>query len=204
MLPARVLAAALALATIGLTGCTGGSDDPAPEATPTSTPLGEVDTTAVSVVRGEFCPRVPPAAVTEALGGEAARSRTWANGDKVRLSPGVRDVVHEYGCSWSLAGTEVRAWVFAPPVAAAQATALRQEAAAGEGCAADTAAPRFGQPSVAVRCTTGRQATTTFHGLFGDAWLSCSLRTPVAQGSAEDQLDRAGRWCAAVLAATAG
>jgi hypothetical protein len=39
----------------------------------------------------------------------------------------------------------------------------------------------------------------TFHGLFGDAWLSCSLS---AVGADQDGLvDRTGRWCVAVAQA---
>ena len=53
-----------------------------------------------------------------------------------------------------------------------------------------------GSPArVWVRCEDG---TTAFHGLFGDAWLSCSLRIRPA-GDAD--LDRVGRWCATVAQA---
>jgi hypothetical protein len=42
------------------------------------------------------------------------------------------------------------------------------------------AAPTFGTPSAATVCRERKPArtTVTLRGLFGDAWLSCELRTP--------------------------
>ena len=89
----------------------------------------------------------------------------------------MRDVAHEYGCSWRAAdGTVASAWVFAPPVTAARAAEL---AARGR--------PRGRLPAghrrPGVRRSVGRGATVAasiaFHGLFGDAWLSCSLEPAV-------------------------
>ena len=84
---------------------------------------------------------------------------------------------------------------------------LRRAATRAEGCEPIADAPRFGSLGVAVRCaggTGGSGVVTAFHGLFGDAWLSCSVETsgavPVPPAEA---LDRAGRWCATVLQAAA-
>jgi hypothetical protein len=208
-LRAAALAAATAAVTLAalLTGCDG--DDPAPEPAPdpTSTPLADFATDTVAIARDDFCSRVAPAAVEEALGAPPVASDDYANGERADLAPGVRDVAHEYGCSWSADdGTTARAWVFAPPVPPRQAGRLREAAAQAQGCDPVPDAPRYGSPSVAVTCTSGAGVTIAFHGLFGDAWLSCSLtarsgRVNGETGRDDALLDRAGRWCVTVAQA---
>lgn len=197
-----------ALAAGLLAGCTSPQEDPSP-APPTpdlGTPLGDLDTRRTTIARAPFCDALDEAAVGRALDGEVRKAAAYAPGDRVTLTPGVRDVAHEFGCVFKgAAKAEARAWVFTPPVTRQQARLLVADAA-GPGCAAVKGAPDFGSPSVAVRCTdrgsrpVSRQvATVRFSGLLGDAWLSCSVR---ARGVARDALgDRAGRWCAAVVAA---
>lgn len=197
--PAAALAAAvLALA---LLGCTSDEVDPPDEPQTTSTPLSDFATDGVSVTRGQFCARVAPGAVTEVLAGDAADSDSWANGDRTKLADGVRDVAHEYGCSWTAAdGTVASAWVFAPTVTPSRAATLAEEARRADGCRPMADAPAFGAPSTAVRCGD----EIAFHGLFGDAWLSCSL-APATTSAPDGLLDRTGRWCVAVAqAASAG
>jgi hypothetical protein len=53
----------------------------------------------------------------------------------------------------------------------------------------------FGRRTVAVTCRSGDGPTTTYQGLFGDAWLSCSLSGSDAEATA--------RWCLAVARAAA-
>lgn len=195
---AALAAAALALA---LLGCTSDEADPPARPQATSTALSDFATGEVSVARGEFCARVAPGAVTEALAGEAADSGSWANGDRTKLADGVRDVAHEYGCSWTAAdGTVASAWVFAPPVSPAGAAALAKAARRADDCRPVADAPAYGARSTAVRCGD----EIAFHGLFGDAWLSCSV-APAGAADQDGLLDRAGRWCVAVAqAASAG
>lgn len=196
----------LAVLALPLAAC----DDepsPAPEPTPPSIALGDLDTESLTVLRAEFCDRVPGTAVAEALGleegAEPERSRSWTNGDRVRVGPGskrgIRDVVHEHGCRWSTAGVTAAAWVFAPPVAPARARDLRADALATRGCSELAAAPAYGSPSLALRCEGTGGTTLSFRGLFGDAWLTCTL----GGGAAAADVDRAGRWCAAVAQAAA-
>jgi hypothetical protein len=197
---AAALAALVLSLTLGgpLSGCTSDDNTPAPKPTASSTPLADFATDEVSVARTGFCPRVAPRAVTEALGGEPATTDSWANGDRATLADGVRDVAHEYGCAWTAAdGTVARAWVFAPPVGAARAARLVRAAGGAERCRPIADAPAYGAPSAAVACRTAAGGRTTLQGLFGDAWLSCSLETP---GAVPD-LDRTGRWCVAVAQA---
>jgi hypothetical protein len=112
----------------------------------------------------------------------------------------VRDVVHEDGCRFEAEdGTAAETWVFAPPVTAAQAAVLARRASTAEGCRALPDAPAFGRSSVATVCDTADGATvTSFRGLFGDAWLTCSLTVPATAPEQEALAERTGRWCAAV------
>lgn len=195
---AGMLRALLVLAALLTSaGCSGDSDEPA--TTPSATPLSALDTTAIAVVRGEFCSRVAPASVEAALGGEASAADAYGNGEKADLAPDVRDVAHEYGCVWTAGdGTTARAWVFAPPVTAGQANRLQAAATNADGCERLPDAPRFGARSAAVRCSGDGGVVASYHGLFGDAWLSCSLGAPAA---AADLAERAADWCAAILLA---
>lgn len=200
-LPAALLAILLAVL---LAACdSDGSTAPAPEPSPSSTPLPDFATEGIAVARDEFCSRVAPAAVETALGADAASADSYGNGDRARLGNGPADVAHEFGCTWRAAdGTTVRGWVFVPPVTPARAGRLRADAAAGPRCAVVPRAARFGSRSVAVRCRTADGVETSYHGLFGDAWLSCSLEAP-GRGDPADLLDRTGRWCVSVAQAAA-
>ncbi|MBB3041130.1 hypothetical protein [Nocardioides soli] len=190
-----VVAAAL-IPLVVLAGCTSAGDEPTAEPSATVTALADLATDDVAVVRGDFCARVSPQEVEEALGGAATDTTdatTWSNGDRARVADGVRDVVHEFGCAWTTDVNTARAWVFAPPVTGRQAHRLGRAAVRGDGCERVPDAERFGAHSLAVVCRAAGEATTTYHGLFGDAWLSCSLTGA--------DLARTDRWCAAVLQA---
>lgn len=195
----RALAAVLAtlVAAAALTGCDDTEQPEVPTPSAVSTPLTDFSTDGITITRADFCSRVAPNAVEEALGGTAESSKTYANGDRAQVAAGVHDVAHEYGCIWKAAdGTVARAWVFAPPVTAEQAVTLRKSAT-GKDCRPVRGAPAYGDPSVAVRCGS----ETSFHGLFGDAWLSCSVEATGSDRAA--LLDRAGRWCVTVAQAAA-
>jgi hypothetical protein len=196
---AAVVAAALLALTPALAGCSGDDEPEAAPPTAEPTSLADFATDSLAVARESFCAQVAPAAVEDALGAEPAKADEWVNGDRATVG-GVTDVVHEYGCRWRApGGTAVSGWVFAPPVAPGQATALRRQAARAEGCRTVAGAPAYGSRSVAVRCDDG---STSFHGLFGDAWLSCSVTAPEAGPDLE--ITRVGRWCVSVAqAATA-
>lgn len=183
------LAGSFALvAALSLAACESDAPPTSAPATPTVTGLSDLATDNLPVTRGEFCDEIPSDAVEAALDAPATDSRGYANGDRTRLTPRIKDVAHEFGCSWTAAdGTVARAWVFAPPVTRGQARALRASAAEQKGCSPVPGAPAFGSPSTAVQCAE----TMTFHGLFGDAWLSCSLDST--------DLERVGRWCASVV-----
>lgn len=198
-----VLAVAVLVAPAALGGCTSDGDAPAARPTPTITALSDLATEDVVVVRAGFCDRVDAQAVEDALGGEPSDEATWSNGERARVAPGLRDVVHEFGCAWTGPDQDgtAGAWVFAPPVTGREARRLGRAAPRADGCERVRDAERFGARSVAVTCRpeSGPKGaptttpTTTYHGLFGDAWLSCSLT-----GTDEE---RTARWCAAVVRA---
>lgn len=182
----------------------GGEEEPAtePDAAPryTSTPLADLDTSAVVVARAPFCDLVPEEAAAQALGGEPRATTAYDNGDSAAVTAGVRDVAHEYGCRFAGArGAEAAAWVFVPPVTDERARDLLAEAEKRKRCS-PTTAPAYGDPSVALVCREGKRTAASFHGLFGDSWLSCRLATRARLDESE-LLDRTGRWCAAVAQA---
>jgi len=165
------------------------------------TPLAEFDTTEAVVQRAPFCDLVPAAAVKEALG-DSATLAAYGNGEQSEAFPGA-DVAHEYGCRFSPADAavvgEARGWVFAPPVTVDAAQQLATAPVAKK-CAPLPDAPAYGTPSTALVCPGDGVQTVSFHGLFGDAWLACSLTLP-AEVAPEEIVDRAGRWCVAVAEA---
>jgi hypothetical protein len=200
--PRRALLATLPLVLLLGSGCTG--DDPARQVEPSAptTLLSSIDTTRVTVARAAFCDRLGPESAEEALGGEVDSSSSYGNGEPAQLGDGVRDVAHEFGCSWTAAGgATARAWVFAPPVTRARARRLQDEAL-GPRCAA-TKDVGFGAPSVATLCATPEGTEQGHFGLFGDAWLSCTLTLPRRDAGLPDQPERVSAWCAAVLRAAA-
>jgi hypothetical protein len=170
-----------------------------------STPLASFDTADVTILRTAFCDRVAEPALDEALGAPAEDAIAYGNGDKVRLAPGLRDLAHEYGCSWTAGGVTAAAWVYAPPVPRRQAGRLLGQARSSEQCEPIPDAPAYGDPSAGLVCTSGTAREVSFRGLFGDAWLVCSVRVRgVSAGESVDQAaDRTGRWCVQVARAAA-
>jgi len=173
------------------------------QAAGTSAPLSSFDTTDLTVLRTGFCEGVADSAVAEALQAEPEGETSYANGDRVRLTEEIRDRAHEHGCQWRAGGVAASGWVFAPPVPRATADELLRRARDANGCEPVPDAPAYGEPSVGLVCTSRRGQEVSFRGLFGDAWLVCSLRlTDVSAGqSATEVVDRTGRWCVAVARA---
>jgi len=177
-------------------------DTPAAPPPYASTALDDYDTSTVAVTRAGFCDLVVADAVTEALGAEATDEEAWGNGDAAELAPGESDVAHEYGCAWSAGRKEARAWVFAPPVTPDRAGELVDAAAGTKGCVRQEGAASYGEPSVGLVCSYRKRTIASYRGLFGDAWLACSLSLP-RRTSEQELRDRAGRWCVAVAKAAA-
>ncbi|MFC5729560.1 MULTISPECIES: hypothetical protein [Nocardioides] len=201
VLRALLLSAVLTLVPIGVGVMV--ADDSPPEPPPVAayegTPLADFDTSTALVQRSPFCDRVPPEAVREALGGDGELA-AYGNGESTAALPGGTDVAHEYGCVFSGAGgAEARGWLFVPPVTLAEARGLVRTVVT-RGCTAQAGAAAYGDPSVAVVCTSKNSSTASFRGLFGDAWLACSL-TVRESVPAEQLLETTGRWCVAVIQA---
>lgn len=194
---ARWFVAALVVCTTA--ACTGSGDEPSePSAAPPATALGDLDTASVSVARADFCSTIPDAAAEAALDDSVARTAHYGNGDSVEIAAGITDVSHEFGCRFAgESGTEARAWVFAPQVTPAKARELAAELRRTKGCTPLPQAAAFGTPTIAVSCTSKAGVTASYRGLFGDAWLACS----VTRTSAAGLPGAADRWCSAVLAA---
>lgn len=200
-----VLAAALLLALSACTPAEEGPPEPTTTPSPTGTPLAEVDTSTMVLTRAAFCQEIPDESVTLALGGTARKRTSYDNGERAQLTDDVRDVAHEFDCTFRRGATEARAWLFAPPVTRARAKELVALAAEAKGCETPDAAPDYGRPSLASVCSDDERTTVLFRGLFHDSWLTCSLAVPTAgTGRQAELLDRAGRWCAAVAQAASG
>lgn len=187
-------------------------DEEAPAVPPVQPPaysgtdLTDYDTSVVALTRAPFCDRIPEDAFTEALRGDVGWTvSSYDNGQSAAMTPTLKDVAHEYGCrvgGAGLADGELRAWLFAPPVPRSRATELVAEAGSRAGCTRQSQAPAYGAPSIALICPSGDRRFASFRGLFGDAWLACSLGAP-ATVTDEVLLERAGRWCVAVAKAAA-
>ena len=193
-------------AALALAGCSASTEsEPPPTAAPSEavdsgTTLEDVDTTALVVPRAPFCDRVDPAAVTRALGDEAADVSAYRSGQRIKISDDVADVVHEYGCRWTAGDGTAEAWVFAPPVTRKRAAGLVASAQRSPKCLDSSAAPDFGRPSAVCASRSDDAHAITLQGLFGDAWLTCSLTLDESQREVDD---RAMRWCAAVATGAA-
>lgn len=202
LLAAVVATAALVGGGLAVKGADQAPVRPPSPPTVESVPLSSLDTTGLLVPRAEFCGRVDEARVSAALGAEAQSATAYGNGERIRLGQD-QDIAHEFGCAWTTAGAEARAWVFAPPVTDRQAEALVDSARAGPGCTPIASAAAFGSPDLALACAGQARQQASYRGLFGDAWLACTLSAASTE-SREELLDRADRWCAEVVRAAAG
>lgn len=189
-----------ALLLVLVAGCTGADpegDAPSPSA---SSPEAAGDLSGLAIERTPFCESLPTAAITAALGGKAADSTVYGNGDEVEVRPGRREVVHEVGCWFDAGGARAWVWMFAPPVPDPEAERLVRRLDR-PGCE-ELSADGFGEPATALACLSGEEETVSYHGLFGDAWLGCSLTDPDS-GPAELRR-RAEMWCFAAARAAGG
>ena len=216
--PLRRLLASVVVVALAVGGglfLFGGNDAAAPDAGPTTTPtssptpsepptptrLVDVDTRTLAVPRSAFCDLVAPDSLEAALGAAPTQVRGYGNGESAPLTADVTDIAHEFACSWRAGKAQARAWLFAPPVTPRQARALGRDAAAEKGCAPIRDASPFGRRPVALVCETDRGLLASYRGLFGDAWLTCSLTGPAGQRVA--LLQRSDELCAAVALAAA-
>lgn len=164
-------------------------------ATDDGTTLEELDTGSLVVRRAPFCDAVDPAAVERALGEEPADASAYRSGQRIEMGDDVADVVHEFGCRWTAGQDIAEAWVFAPPVTPERARQLADQPRC------EGRAPGFGRPSSTCESGDGGARTTRHQGLFGDAWLTCSLT--LSGEPATEVGDRASQWCAAVATGAA-
>jgi hypothetical protein len=189
---AGVLASALAFG-----GCSDEEERAAPE--PEPTPIGRLNTTAMQIPRIQFCPRIDPGAIADALGVEPDDDRSWGNGDEAQVLAGGRsDVVQELGCEWTTEdGASARAWVFARPVTPRLAAQVVRDAVGQRGCRTAGNAG-FGRPSYRQACRVDDTQQVRRAGLFGQTWLTCELTVPGAT-PAREVTQRADAWCVEVV-----
>lgn len=193
----------LVVCVAALAGCSESGASPDEVAsTPDDGPTGlkAFDTGQLVVKRASFCEQIAEDAPARALGADVADTMAYSPGDTVEITAGVTDVADEWSCLFRTEDgtTTARAWLFAPPVTRARARALA-ESARGDSCSDIATGAPFGAPSVAFVCTQDKQRTASWQGLFGDAWLACSLSSKDL-GRAELR-SRASVWCVDVAQA---
>jgi hypothetical protein len=192
-----VAVAGLLASVLVLAGCSDEEEKAAPE--PEPTPIGRLNTTAMQIPRIQFCPRIDPGAITDALGGEPDDDRSWSNGDEAPvLASGRSDVVQELGCEWTTEdGAGAGAWVFARPVTPRLAAQVVRDAAGQRGCRTAGNAG-FGNPSYRQACRVEGDQRVRRAGLFGQTWLTCELTAPGATATRE-LTQRNDAWCVEVV-----
>ncbi len=164
------------------------------------TPITAYDGTFTAARRVSICSRIPDATILDAVGAKVQTAH-YGNGEKL---PGADDISHEYGCVFNGEGGLVaRSWTFVPPVTPEQAASYAGAARATPGCRPLPDA-KFGSVSAGTVCAADGVTTVTWRGLFGDAWLGCSVAGPVTPELTEEQLiERAGIWCVHVVTTAA-
>ena len=188
--PAAAVATALAAGVLA-TACTAPATPSAePEDEPTSTPLSAYDADPPPVTPRGPCTGIAAATLDDALGGDVAASLSWAPGQRL---PGTSEVADEHGCRYTAEDVTASAWVFAVPTSPAQARRLVQEVTGQQECRPVRDVETFGDPGVAFSCDRRRGAPLTgMRALVSPWWVSCEIR-------GTDDVERVGRWCAAVL-----
>ncbi len=189
--PARIAGVLLLGALTTAAGCSNGTKA-APEQAdtsvePTSAPVA-TDLTSLRLPREEFCDRIPESLLGDTLGAVPALEQ-WRNGDPLPGS-GTGAIGHEYGCRWTGATASAAAWVYAPPTDASGAKRWGEQLLkhSAKGCRGTQDAAAFGRHPVAQQCRGSKATgpTTTWAGLFGDAWLVCSWTGPRAAAQASE------------------
>lgn len=159
-------------------------------------PLAEIPLAEVNASRMAFCDQIPAEAVADAVGA-VVPVEEHRSGEATRLEPGLKDVAHEFGCTYDSAGTTARVWVFAAPVSAFDAQELARDTSTRDDCSPGGVL-RFGDPGTTLDCTEGPDRVFRAAGRIGDAWVHCELQTPA--GTARTGfLERAQRWCVAAV-----
>jgi hypothetical protein len=171
-----------------------------------TTALEDFETSGLVVRRASFCGAIDPRQVKAALGADSEAERSWDNGDRIEVTDGVRDVVHEFGCEYVAGAVTARAWVFAPQIDARRARQLAKAKGPGGLCTGPVArAAPYGEPSSLLSCLSEGTYLTSYQGLFGDAWLTCELSVTAPAAGEQPEIahlvDRTGRWCVGVALA---
>jgi hypothetical protein len=188
------------VAVLALTGC-GKSETPKSTPTAAPTPIGQLNTDAMTLARVDFCALLPDPAVRKALDGGLGDQVSWRNGERALIDTGTSDVAHEYGCAWTRAEYAASAWIFARPITTEFAKAVLDKTSHRKGCTAE-AGPDFGSPHQQQNCTLpDGTKRVRLAGLFKDTFLTCQVQAPA---NVDDKAlsERAYDWCVQVANAT--
>jgi hypothetical protein len=188
------------VAVLALTGC-GKSETPKSASTPAPTPIGQLNTDAMTLARVDFCALLPDAAVREALDGGLGDQVSWRNGERALIDTDTSDVAHEYGCAWTRAEYAASAWIFARPITTEFAKAVLDKTSHRNGCTAEEG-PDFGSPHQQQNCKlSDGTKRVRLAGLFKDTFLTCQVQAP-AKVDDKTLSERTYDWCVQVANAT--
>ncbi len=196
----RAFAVLTVLLLLALSGC-GKSETP--KATPSvkPTPISQLNTSAMTLARVDFCALLPDDAVRKALGGGLGDQVSWRNGDRALIDTDTLDVAHEYGCAWTREKYAASAWIYARPIKTEFAQAVLDKTSNRRDCTAEPG-PEFGKPHQQQSCQLPDGATRVrLAGLFKDTYLTCQVQGP-REDDAKALADRAYDWCVQVANAT--
>ncbi len=188
------------LLVLALSGC--GSSE-APKSTPTvePTPIGKLNTSAMTLARVDFCALLPDTAVRKALDGGLGDQVSWRNGERALIDTDTRDVAHEYGCAWTREKYGAAAWIYARPITSEFATMVLDKTSHREDCTPEKG-PQFGTPHQQQNCELpDGSRRVRLAGLFKDTYLTCQVQGP-AKEDHQVLLERTNAWCVQVANAT--
>jgi len=188
------------VAVLALTGC-GTSETPKSVSTPAPTPIGQLNTDAMTLARVDFCALLPDSAVRKALDGGLGDQVSWRNGERALIDTDTSDVAHEYGCAWTRAEYAASAWIFARPITTEFAKAVLDKTSHRNGCTAEEG-PDFGSPHQQQNCKlSDGTKRVRLAGLFKDTFLTCQVQAP-AKANDKTLSERTYDWCVQVANAT--
>lgn len=187
----------IVVSVLVVAGC--GSSGPAAKPRPTTaapTPIEQLRTDSLHLVRAKFCEVIPASAVKRAIG-DVGEPTDWGTGDTFTDAQGNEHVGDEFGCRWTTDTASASAWVFAQPVDQAMAKSVIRDARTTPGCRT-TRVGSFGSPTLTQRCRLDDTTSRVRHaGLIGDTWLTCEVTGPDEPTLA----DRSAAWCVEIAQA---
>ena len=194
-----VLVVLVVVVVLALSGCGKGST-PRTSSTAKPTPISQLNTSAMTLARVDFCALLPDTDVRKALGGGLGNYVSWRKGETALIDTDTQDAADEYGCAWTRGQNGAAAWIYARPITTEFAQAVLDKTSHREDCTPSTG-PEFGTPHQQQTCTLpDGSKRVRLAGLFKDTYLTCQVQAPADEE--QELADRTNAWCVQVANAT--